>query len=69
MKLKTVQEKVAELRQFYRWMPERRFRKLIKKMYLANRPTIAFCYDNSSDKGPGGLENAHRYTAFSRRQM
>ena len=50
MKLKTIHEKVADLRQFYRWVPEKQFRKLLKKMYLANRPTFESEY-YTNDKG------------------
>lgn len=50
MKLKTVQEKIAEIRAFYPWMPEKQFRKLVKKMYLANRPTYE-CQYYTNGKG------------------
>jgi hypothetical protein len=50
MMTRTTQEKVAELRKFYRWMPERQFRRLIKKMYICQRTTFKSYY-GSNDKG------------------
>jgi hypothetical protein len=50
MNLKSTQEKIADLRAFYRWMPDKQFKRLVKKMYLANRPTFESQY-YTNDKG------------------
>jgi len=50
MNLRTTQEKIRDLRAFYKWLPEKQFRKLVKKMYLTNRPTYEVQY-YTNDKG------------------